>query len=517
MWCSERSGGDKGGGGLALYYKDSLTAHQWTPPVPAAQLFIEKERQWLLLGNKIAFLHIYIACQNNRDDSCIQWNESLFALVTQEAIMLRRRGFCCLAMGDFNTRIGVIPGLEGNTPDRNTNYPAFMDFLKQVNLTIINSLPQSRGLFTRFMDNSNMPGTKSLLDYGLIDHDHINTVTSFVIDEDARYEAGSDHALLECSIELNTRPRLSWSFDEAVHYNIKDGTDFSKYLALLETSVSSVPIHAFSDLSSTDMLPHISESINLSARNTLGLKVKQKRSGRKLPMKIIKMIRTKNQFARDLAAKRFESSPDVIEGMEKHLDHLKFCIKDEISGVRLQRRHHIRSKVLKADPSRKRFWRFLKSQIKAAGKITAAYDKNGSMVFEQPAIEEAILDYFEDVFKGQRVPVFPSSGHSCTSQTNQALQDMDIILQNVTPCFPPDKFEEQVCPPFTMSELSEELEHLPDGKASGYDSIPNELLKNSGSTFRSYLHIFLNKIMDEGVVPEDLNLGKCILVHKVNL
>ena len=110
--------------------------------------------------------------------------------------MLRRRGFCCLAMGDFNTRVGVMPGLEDNTPDRNSNYPVFIEFLKQVNLTIINTLPQSRGLFTRFMDNTNKPGTKSLLDYGLIDHDHVNTVTSFVIDENARYEAGSDHALL---------------------------------------------------------------------------------------------------------------------------------------------------------------------------------------------------------------------------------------------------------------------------------------------------------------------------------
>ena len=110
--------------------------------------------------------------------------------------MLRRRGFCCLATGDFNTRIGVMPGLEDNTPDRNSNYPAFIDFLKQVHLTIINNLPQSRGLFTRFMDNTNKPGTKSLLDYRLIDPDHVNTVTSFVIDENARYEAGSDHALL---------------------------------------------------------------------------------------------------------------------------------------------------------------------------------------------------------------------------------------------------------------------------------------------------------------------------------
>ena len=519
VWCSERSGGDKGGGGLALYYKDCLTAHQWTPPVSPAQQYIEKERQWLLLGDRIAFLHIYVACQNHRDDSYLQLNESLFSLVTQEAIMLRRRGFCCLAMGDFNTRVGVMPGLEDNTPDRNSNYPAFMDFLKQVNLTIINTLPQSRGLFTRFMDNTNRPGTKSLLDYGLIDHDHVNTVTSFVIDEDARYEAGSDHALLECNIELGNRPTLSWSFDEAVHYNVKACTDYSKYLALLETTVSSIPLHTFSDLPSTEMLPHISESINSSARNTLGLKVKQKRTGRKLPMKIVKMIRAKNQYSRDLAATRSGSSPGVVGDMERHLDHLKSCIRDEISGVKLQRRHHIRSKVLKADPSRKRFWRFLKSQIKSAGNISAAYDKAGTMVFEQPAIEEAILDFFEDVFKGQRVPVFPSSTYpsSSQSQANQALQDMDVILRNVSPCFIPDKFEDQVCPPFTMFELAEELDHLPDGKASGYDSIPNELLKNSGSSFRSYLHIFLNKVMDEGVVPEDLNLGKCVLVHKVKL
>ena len=515
MWSSERSGGDKGGGGLALYYKESLSAHQWFPPVPPDHQFVEKERQWLLLGDKIAFLHIYVACQNHRDESYKQWNEALFSLVTQEAILLRRRGFCCLAMGDFNTRVGVLPGLEGNTPDRNTNYPAFMDFLKQVNLTIINTMPQSRGLFTRFMDNSGRPGTRSLLDYGLIDHDHTNTVTSFVIDEDARYEAGSDHALLECNIELGSRPSVSWSFDAAVHYNITDSTDYSRYQDLLGSSVSSIPLHSFVDLPCTDMLPHLSASVNASAMSALGLKVRKKRAGRRLPMDVIRMIRAKNKHARDLAAGRSDFSPDTILELEEQLTRLKSDIKDRIAGVKLRQQHHIRSKVLKADPHRKKFWRFLKTQIKTAGNITAAYDKAGNMVFEQSDIEEAVLDCFEDIFKGQRVPVFPSSELALPSQTSMALQDMDAILQNVTPCFAPDKFEDQVCPPFTVSELDEELDQLPDGKASGYDCIPNELLKNSCSDFRLYLLTFLNKILEEGSVPQDLNIGKCVLVHKV--
>ena len=82
--------------------------------------YIANERQWLLLDNqaeKCAFLHIYVACQTNRSDSFMQWNEDLFHLVTQEAITLRRKGFIVLAMGDFNTRVGQIPGLEGNTAD----------------------------------------------------------------------------------------------------------------------------------------------------------------------------------------------------------------------------------------------------------------------------------------------------------------------------------------------------------------------------------------------------------------
>ena len=110
--------------------------------------------------------------------------------------------------------------------------------------------------------------------------------------------------------------------------------------------------------------------------------------------------------------------------MEKQLECLKCDIRGEIAGVKLRRRHHIRSKILKADPNRKKFWRFLKSQVKSAGNITAAYAKSGNMVFEQSDIEDAILDYFETIFKGKRVPVFPASDEP--SQTSQAL----LSLQN---------------------------------------------------------------------------------------
>ena len=45
--------------------------------------------------------------------------------------------------------------------------------------------------------------------------------------------------------------------------------------------------------------------------------------------------------------------------------------------------------------------------------------------------------------------------------------------------------------------------------------IPNELLKNGSSVFKHYLMTFLNKMLEEGHVPEELNIGKCVLILKV--
>ena len=72
-----------------------------------------------------------------------------------------------------------------------------------------------------------------------------------------------------------------------------------------------------------------------------------------------------------------------------------------------------------------------------------------------------------------------------------------------------------MCAPYTFVELNDILGQLPSNKASGYDSIPNELLKNCSTRFKHYLLIFLNKILEDGIVPQNLNSGKCMLIHKV--
>ena len=145
--------------------------------------------------------------------------------------------------------------------------------------------------------------------------------------------------------------------------------------------------------------------------------------------------------------------------------------------------------------------------------MTAAYDKQNKMVFEQSEIEEAVLSHFSDIFKAQRIPVFTSPCQP--DQTELAIAELEQILSKDITEYDHDVFEDEVCPPYTNFELAKELDSLVDGKASGYDRVPNELIKYSGVKFRQYLMTFLNKILEDGEVPQDLNIGKCMLVHKV--
>ena len=46
--------------------------------------------------------------------------------------------------------------------------------------------------------------------------------------------------------------------------------------------------------------------------------------------------------------------------------------------------------------------------------------------------------------------------------------------------------------------------------------IRNELLKNGSYNFKQFLLVFLNRILEDGAVPEALNTGKCMLIFKVN-
>ena len=134
------------------------------------------------------------------------------------------------------------------------------------------------------------------------------------------------------------------------------------------------------------------------------------------------------------------------------------------------------------------------------------------MVFEYSEIEEAVLEHFEEIFQGQRHPVYVQ--HAPVDHVQLCMEELDQLLDQESINYQTDKFQADVCAPYSYLELDKMLQNLPNGKASGYDRISNEMLKHASVKFRHYLLNFLNKIILTGIVPSDMNIGKSVLIHK---
>ena len=124
------------------------------------------------------------------------------------------------------------------------------------------------------------------------------------------------------------------------------------------------------------------------------------------------------------------------------------------------------------------------------------------MVFDQDELEEVVMNEFSKIFEGKRHPVYPTN--TPLDQNELSIQEINQILSQSSQSFKPDHFEEEVCPPFTFTELEQTLASLQTGKDSGYDKVPNELLKNSSFNFNSIYLYFLTRFLMMGLFQSNL-------------
>ena len=366
------------------------------------------------------------------------------------------------------------------------------------------------------MDDSGQRG--AVLDYGLIDNEHVQLVTSFIIDEQARFSCGSDHALLVASLTISPTPKVSWSHHEVVQYDFNSGSSFLEYQKELDIHATKIPLSQFEEMSTEEMIPHLTSTLNDSGMKTFGIRIKKKKTNKKLPRNIVDMLKEKHslttRISQNIQADPFPLPASEVDNLSLELASLKGKLKDMVADYKLHKIHTLRSQTLRKDPTRRKFWRFLKTQIKAAGNISGAYDASGQMVFQQHEIEAAVLSHFTKIFDGQKSPVFIEPTYQ--DQVALSIEEIDAVLGSTQTEVPHDKHEARICKEFSFTELEIALAALPDGRAAGIDNVPNEFLKHCSFKYKQYLLVFLNRIIRSGTVPDELNRGKCMLIFKVS-
>ena len=127
-------------------------------------------------------------------------------------------------------------------------------------------------------------------------------------------------------------------------------------------------------------------------------------------------------------------------------------IKDTIFDYNIHRKKKLQSKLLFADPTRKKFWRILKDQIKTAGNISEVYDKTGKMVVDQHGIEEAVLHHFGTIFSGERCTIFQII--PIHHLVDLSILKLEQILDQKTQSLNCTQFEEKICSPYSLQKLN---------------------------------------------------------------
>ena len=158
------------------------------------------------------------------------------------------------------------------------------------------------------------------------------------------------------------------------------------------------------------------------------------------------------------------------------------------------------------------------------------------MVYKPEELAEEALRYLKDIFKGEEeLPeggddeVALQGGHGggrdhlgvtpLARQPSRSdhgyVMDLDPVLEaggkDKTPGMDPRGYLDK---DFTAQEVAEMITSLGGGKASGWDEIPNEALKNAPKPLLDLLVRLYNNVKESGTVPAPWRKGRLVLVHK---
>ena len=537
--------GDREGGGLAIYTRlcDGILFKEHKPVIhDQSRAFVNSERMWITVesqSSKTAICGLYLGCQY-ADDRHGHWNNAIYETIQLEAFALRSKGYRVVFLGDFNGDVGCIPmngGIPGNTANTNQNGQRLLDFITITDTININSMCRvpgnwdtrvCQGLWTR-----QRGGFSSVIDYALISREHANTVVGMYVDDKGALGGGSDHnwIMLDISDRFVTKKRTTKHPVPKKRWNISDDQDWSSFKAHL--SAAALP---FDDGDVDTLASDITSAILKSLHETVGMKKTNTiKKPRLLPPAIVEEINIRDQLEKNWKSLN-SSYPNLGSPLVAEAENLFNNQHAKVADLLHTFRSAKRSVILKqcSGPSmkaRRNFWSHVSPNKKQSADISAVIDPiSGAVKCDLDEIKSAVEDHLLNVYQGsyEKIPaatsvpvhddhpyvevreavpgIIPDHSYSVDpSPTLPVLDSSDTLDSN-----PGAWINREI----SASEVTAVLQTLKNGKAYGWDQIPNEALKNLPVCMIDKVAVLFNKIKSAGIMPKGWNRGRVTLVHK---
>ena len=552
---------DKNGGGIAVLckQKEGLSFKAYDPDISDRQsVFVRNERQWVTIeseSRKTAVCGLYLGCQNSKDNHGI-WNDLIYNQVLIEVGCLRKKGYRIILLGDFNGHIGSVlgQGIPGNHSEINANGWRLLSFLKNADLIHINGAVTNpgdwaskvtKGLWTR-----QRGGRSTILDYGVISTEHQNTVVKMEIDDEGKLPCGnSDHNWLLLTVKDNfvKQNRKSVVDEQKEVWNINEESDWEPFTHFINKRIQEM------DKSSiTNYANSLSGAIISGLKLVFGVKTVKTPTNRvALPEGIVKELKKKKEIKlsflkaqkeySDKCAKSTEkiTRPAELINLENKVNNQNERVNNLLYAFKQMRRKEAAFKckgnTIKA---RKQFWRYVSGKSKKSLGISALYDpKSGILKCGVEDVVKISEDFIKQMFKGEFTKpnqnshsrsetendevVAGVSDHQYTNGTKQKDMWEQANIKPGPKMWSQDESKTSENDPvgfcddvIKIEEVKIQIKQLVNGKAAGWDTIPNSAIKNAGNSFVECLTELYNKMFEAGEAPLSWNDGRLVLVHK---
>ena len=566
---------DKKGGGLAILtrQKDGIVFRRHNPAISDPKnTFIKNERMWITYDSKqgkTAVCCVYLGYQNN-DDCNGEWNDSIFSVLATEVYDLRALGYRINIQGDFNCWIGcdlAEGGIPGNDIRVNKNGKRFLDFCAVNSLVHLNGAVRtpgdwatriSSGLWTR---HAATYGSSTVLDYSLVSKEHMDSVLSFHVDQNGSMGGSSDHnftitRLADHFVKVDRGARRN----RKPGWNIREDQDWSEYRSVAEQEWKTAG--GVDDGSAEFLADKLARVFKLSMEKAVGYRKQAapKEEG-KLPKAIVNLLherkRLETAWKREksiFADSKYSAQNCSVLVAAQALEDKKFEVEMALKRFYQQGR----SKLLglckgKSKKAKSLFWQHVSYKSKVSTDISALQSKKTGILLCKPEeIAEEAYEYMSKIFGSAEQEV----GHGDEGQVRGGVeglggfgrhggdggkedlggQDHGYAQQlprgglvddhgyavNPRPVLKSkDSSKDAGKDPagfldkdFSDKEVRSIVESLGNGKAAGWDNIPNEAIKEAPPSLLVQLRILFNRVKNKSEVPASWKQGRLVLVHK---
>ena len=166
----------------------------------------------------------------------------------------------------------------------------------------------------------------------MVSKDDENIVQSLVIDDDGKYECGTDHSLLVLKVSTSLHKKITWRYNDILRFNIKDDTDYTMFKSEMSSALQNTEWREYRAMTSTCRMNHLAKTFTNVGQKVFGYKVpKIKKKSIKLPKQIVMALKSKRELEKEL--KVMSSQENASQAHANKITQLKEIIKGRQTDI----------------------------------------------------------------------------------------------------------------------------------------------------------------------------------------